>query len=71
MQPTCMQCTESYEQFHTFSAFANWVVPGQIMAGRYPFVEPSRCHSREQGEEQLEKILRSGVSTFVCLQVAC
>lgn len=39
------------------------------MIGRYPFVEPSRCLSREQGEQQLEEILLAGISTFVCLQV--
>lgn len=38
------------------------------MLGRYPFVEPSRCQSREQGEKQLEAILKSGMNTFVCLQ---
>jgi len=38
------------------------------MLGRYPFVEPSRCRSRTQGEEQLEKILKEGVTTFVSLQ---
>ena len=36
---------------------------------RYPFVEPSMCHSRDQGEQQLNDILSAGISTFVCLQV--
>jgi Cyclin-dependent kinase inhibitor 3 (CDKN3) len=38
------------------------------MAGRYPYVEPSRCSSRTQGEAQLDAILRAGVTRFVCLQ---
>ena len=39
------------------------------MLGRYPFVEPSRCRSRDVGEEQLRRLLKAGVTTFVCLQV--
>eukprot|EP01052_Picozoa_sp_SAG31_P064785 SAG31_NODE_23624_length_500_cov_0.902743_1_plen_63_part_10 len=27
---------------HYFSQYANWVVPGILMAGRYPHVEPDR-----------------------------
>ena len=27
------------------------------------------CHSRDQGEQQLNDILSAGISTFVCLQV--
>lgn len=58
-----------YEASHQFSNFANWIVPDNIMLGRYPFVEPSRCTSREQGEFHLQQILEFGdISTFVCLQ---
>ena len=32
-------------------------------------MEPSRCLHREQGEEQLSKILEAGITTFVSLQV--
>ena len=39
------------------------------MVGRYPYVEPSRCSSREVGEEQVRDILeRGGVRRFVSLQ---
>jgi hypothetical protein len=38
------------------------------MQGRYPYVEPSRCVTREEGEEHLTEILQAGVTTFVCLQ---
>jgi hypothetical protein len=39
------------------------------MLGRYPYVEPSRCYTRDQGDQQLDEILRAGVTTFVSLQV--
>ena len=34
---------EGYQQAHRFSTFANWIIPGHVMLGRYPYVEPSRC----------------------------
>jgi hypothetical protein len=58
-----------YEAAHAFATYANWIVPGRIMLGRYPYVEPSRCSSRELGEEQLTAIIQAGVTTFVSLQV--
>mmetsp|Transcript_93304 Transcript_93304/g.301840 ORF Transcript_93304/g.301840 Transcript_93304/m.301840 type:complete len:337 (+) Transcript_93304:84-1094(+) len=49
--------------------FANWLLPGQLVAGRYPFVDPVYCRSHQQGEEQLRLLLGpAGVTTFVCLQ---
>ena len=39
------------------------------MLGRYPFVEPSRCRSRDVGEEQLRQLLAAGITVFVSLQV--
>ena len=36
-------CTDGFEAAHTFSAYANWIVPGKVMLGRYPYVERSRC----------------------------
>ena len=78
---------------HTFDSYANWLIPGSVLVGRYPFVEvllltllpshthislshqshlnqqPGRCKTREQGEKQLDKILRvGGVDTFLSLQ---
>ena len=38
------------------------------MLGRYPFIEPSRCKTRDEGEAQLAVILDAGVTAFVCLQ---
>lgn len=59
---------DSYESFCTFTAYANWLIPERLMVGRYPYVEPSRCVSRDQGDEQIEEIMRTGVGTFVSLQ---
>jgi hypothetical protein len=36
----------NYESAVTFTSYANWLIPGSLMVGRYPFVEPSRCCSR-------------------------
>jgi hypothetical protein len=38
------------------------------MLGRYPYVEPSRCETRNKGDDQIETIMRAGVYTFACLQ---
>jgi hypothetical protein len=38
------------------------------MLGRYPYVEPNRCTTRNKGDDQIEAIMRQGISTFVCLQ---
>lgn len=58
----------TYETMVSFTEYANWLVPGALMTGRYPFVEPSRCTSRNVGEEQLERIISHGIKTFVSLQ---
>lgn len=39
------------------------------MLGRYPFVEPSKCRSRDLGEDQLRQLVATGITAFVCLQV--
>lgn len=59
---------QDYEIKMRFQEFANWLIPGSLMAGRYPFVEPSRCRDRKTGEEMLEALITAGVTTFVCLQ---
>ncbi len=61
---------DDYERKHTFGDFANWLIPGVVMLGRYPYCEPSRCTSYDKGEAQLEKIVESGITTFVSLQVS-
>ena len=42
-QPTLPKCAESYQDKVTFTPYANWLIPGHLMVGRYPYVEPSRC----------------------------
>eukprot|EP00775_Hariotina_reticulata_P002352 gene2352-2658_t len=59
---------ENYEANHTFSNFANWLIPGTLLVGRYPYVEPSRCKTYEAGEQKLQQILDTGVTTFMSLQ---
>ena len=34
---------DGFEESHRFSSYANWIIPGHVMLGRYPYVEPSRC----------------------------
>ncbi|GMH42345.1 hypothetical protein BSKO_10264 [Bryopsis sp. KO-2023] len=57
-----------FDSTYAFASYSNWLVPGRIMLGRYPFIEPSRCRTREMGEAQLRQILEAGIGTFVCLQ---
>lgn len=38
------------------------------MLGRYPYVEPSRCLTRNEGDAQLKAIIAAGITTFVSLQ---
>lgn len=59
---------DNYEIAHTFAPYANWLIRGRLMLGRYPFVEPSRVLDRQTGERQISEILDAGITTFVCLQ---
>lgn len=61
--------SDDYEAKCAFSDFANWIIPGSVLLGRYPFIEPSRCLTRAQGEMHLSQILEADIDTFVCLQV--
>mmetsp|Transcript_30491 Transcript_30491/g.54642 ORF Transcript_30491/g.54642 Transcript_30491/m.54642 type:complete len:336 (-) Transcript_30491:196-1203(-) len=58
----------AFSENHRFYSYANWLVPGKVMLGRYPFIEPNRCRSRVQGEDQLRSILQTGVTVFCSLQ---
>ncbi|GLC38184.1 hypothetical protein PLESTB_001090400 [Pleodorina starrii] len=66
--PSLPPLDDAYESTVAFTDFANWLIPGNVLLGRYPYVEPSRCLRREQGEQQLQRILDTGVTTFVSLQ---
>jgi hypothetical protein len=35
--------TVAFSENHRFYSYANWLVPGKVMLGRYPFIEPNRC----------------------------
>jgi alanine transaminase len=48
---------DDYERRVSFAPFANWLVPNALVLGRYPFVEPSRCLGRAQGEAQLAALM--------------
>jgi len=59
---------QDYEIKMKFQEYANWLIPGSLMAGRYPFVEPSRCRDRNEGEKMLEALITAGVTSFISLQ---
>jgi hypothetical protein len=52
---------------YKFSTYSNWLVPDHVMVGRYPFVEPNRCRSRDMGQAQLSDLLDARITTFVSL----
>lgn len=58
----------NYEEVHAFSDFANWLIPDKLLVGRYPYVEPSRCKTYEEGEKKLQQILKAGITSFISLQ---
>ncbi|CAE6972203.1 unnamed protein product [Symbiodinium sp. CCMP2592] len=51
-----------------FSEHANWLLPGHLMIGRYPYLNPVYCTSQREAVEQLHGLLKVGITTFVCLQ---
>ncbi|CAE7600943.1 unnamed protein product [Symbiodinium pilosum] len=51
-----------------FSEHANWLLPGHLMIGRYPYLNPVYCMSQQDADAQLRSLLDAGVTTFVCLQ---
>eukprot|EP00439_Symbiodinium_sp_Y106_P079065 s1503_g17.t2 len=53
-----------------FSEHANWLLPGHLMIGRYPYLNPVYCTSQREALEQLHGLLKAGITTFVCLQKA-
>mmetsp|Transcript_22663 Transcript_22663/g.58009 ORF Transcript_22663/g.58009 Transcript_22663/m.58009 type:complete len:317 (+) Transcript_22663:126-1076(+) len=57
-----------FAETHRFYSYANWLVPGELMVGRYPFLEANRCKTRIQGEDQLRSILQTGITVFCSLQ---
>lgn len=47
--PRAPSRTANYEDTCAFSDYANWLLPGALMVGRYPYVEPSR---RARGQQR-------------------
>lgn len=60
-------CAEEFDARHQFSEFANWVVPGCIMVGEYPFVNGSTCTDHNAGETRLQQALKAGVTAFASM----
>lgn len=51
------------------SDHANWVIPGKIMCGPYPWLDHKfNFHTSALADANMNAILRDGVNTFVCLQ---
>jgi hypothetical protein len=57
-----------FEQQHMFKTWCNWVLPGFLAVGQYPFIDPHHTCTRDQGEARLKDALSAGLATFVCLQ---
>jgi hypothetical protein len=58
---------------YAFSSYANWLIKGVLMIGRYPGVEPSLCTNLECAEDHLYKLVEelpfgAGVVTWVSFQ---
>lgn len=59
----------SYQATHTFTNFAHWLIPGHVLLGGYPYMQPTKCLSRVQGDRQLKQLVNEeGIDVFVCLQ---
>eukprot|EP00292_Cryptomonas_paramecium_P006142 CAMPEP_0113661598 /NCGR_PEP_ID=MMETSP0038_2-20120614/65_1 /TAXON_ID=2898 /ORGANISM="Cryptomonas paramecium" /LENGTH=384 /DNA_ID=CAMNT_0000576311 /DNA_START=14 /DNA_END=1166 /DNA_ORIENTATION=- /assembly_acc=CAM_ASM_000170 len=52
--------------------FCNWLIPGRLMAGRYPHVTPygskTGSPTTEEAVRHLRRLAAAGVNTYVCLQ---
>lgn len=67
--PDLRPLDDNYEAVHGFTSYANWLIPGHLMVGRYPFLEPSgRVKTRKDAEAQIRTLVQSGLITYVCLQ---
>lgn len=57
-------CADEFDAVHKFSDSANWLVPGGIMVGEYPFMNGSTCTDHKAGEKRLDQALRAGITAF-------
>ena len=60
-------CAEEFDARHNFSESANWLVPGYIMVGEYPFVNGSSCTDYNDGEARLQQALKAGITAFASM----
>lgn len=63
--PELLEVDGDFPARHTFSGYANWLVPGYVMVGQYPYMHGKECKSHGEGEARLEQILQAGVTVFV------
>lgn len=52
--------------FEIQSDYSNWIIPGYIMCGPYPYCDGINFNE-EEGKENIKKIMNDGIDTFVCL----
>lgn len=50
------------------SRSANWIIPGYIMCGVYPYMDGVNFHTKEEGDNNINKIKEDGITSFICLQ---
>jgi hypothetical protein len=54
---------------YAFSAYANWIIPGKLLIGRYPGIDPTQCLTLGCAEAKLRELIgRGGVCTWVSMQ---
>eukprot|EP01025_Chloroclados_australasicus_P014526 TRINITY_DN167_c0_g3_i1.p1 TRINITY_DN167_c0_g3~~TRINITY_DN167_c0_g3_i1.p1 ORF type:complete len:295 (+),score=13.62 TRINITY_DN167_c0_g3_i1:45-887(+) len=58
---------DTYESAVRSTSFCNWVLPGHLMIGQYPYTNTEYTATHEEGEKKLQQVIEQGVNTFVCL----
>eukprot|EP00892_Ulva_mutabilis_P003633 jgi/Ulvmu1/1641/UM114_0007.1 len=62
--PQLLDVDGDFPARHSFSGYANWLVPGYVMVGQYPFIHGSACKTHDDGEARLQQILQAGITAF-------
>jgi hypothetical protein len=57
---------ENFENYSTKSDYANWIIPGKIQCGPYPYCDGINFDEKS-GLQNITNILDDGIDTFVCL----
>lgn len=50
------------------SKHANWVIPGYVMCGPYPYTDGVNFKTRKDGDDNIARLKANDVSVFICLQ---